>query len=453
MIAKLPVMLSPSTLRLVCLSLGLLNAAAGLAQAAGGLLPDVRGAERELARARHELEEIAGDRGEAAAALPVLDDEELSLIEREKVRVDRLFEVDPDEWTEEDRQWAQELLPFALALRGSLAAGEEDGGTATEEAEDEEGDEVAGAEELASRSLALLRAVKVVALGDRLADLDGDLSALLDGVELRGQVAERLYLQPGLIGSAIGSAIHQGVLRDLRRVVDRSAVPREALDRIDIDLLQWQQAVPGAAEVVAMEGLSILDRAEDLPGQLGGVGDAAAALFLAPVARDFADLARICQERGCANGAAFLDQRREESNDPFRVIADMMMPNFLGLVTRLDGVARLTEVARVAVALRLEGIEMGGYPATPEDLPAVLSARLDAIEGLEYEWLDGRVRLRLQSKALLSQWPEARRAWIEPLFFWELPEPSVGGEDSGSGSAAAGAGPAAVERRSPQGTS
>jgi len=125
----------------------------------------------------------------------------------------------------------------------------------------------------------------------------------------------------------------------------------------------------------------------------------------------------------------------------------------LGLTARLDAVARLTAVARVAVGLRLEALEMGGYPSTPEELPAILAARLDEIEGLEYEWLDGRVRLRLPSKEVLSQWPEARRAWLEPLFLWELPELAAGVEDRGSDGAAAGIGPAAARVLSPQGTS
>jgi len=437
----------------LALCLGLCSTLAGLAQGPGGLLPDVRGAERELIRARDELEEIAGDRRDAVPALPVLDAEELSLIEREKVRVDRLFEVDPEMWTEEDRLWVQELLPFALTLRAALATGEEGEGKVQGEQEVEEGGEVAGAEELGRRSLVLLRAMKIVALGDRLADLDGDLSTFLDGVEVRSRLAERFFLQPGFIGCAIGSAIHQGVLQDLRRVVGRPLVPREALDRIDLDLLLWQQAVPDPAEVVAIEGLSNLERAEHLPGQLGGVGDAAAALFVAPMARDFADLARICRETGCAGGAAFLDRRREEGDDPFRVISDMMMPDILSLTTRLDGVARLTKVARLAIALRLEGLEMGGYPVAPEELPVVLVARLDEIEGLEYEWLDGRVRLKLPSKELLSQWPEARREWLESLFVWELPAPACRWRGCGSGSAAAGAGPAAAKMPSSQGTS
>jgi len=408
----------------LALCLGLFSALAGLAQGPGGLLPDVRGAERELIRARDELEEIAGDRlGEEVPALPVVDEEALSLSEEERARVERLFAAEPEAWTDQDRRWVRELLPLDLALRGMLAGGERDdrekeGPEAAELAEESE---VIVPEELARRSLVLLRAVQVVALGDRLADLDGDLSALLDGIELRDGVAERLFLQPGLIGSVIASTIHLEALRDLRRALERTEVSRETLDRIDLLLLRWRQAVPSAAQVVAMEGLSILERTEHLPGVLGVVAEPAAVHLVAPVARDFAEVARICEESGCAHAAAFLDRHREESDNPFRVIADMMTPDILALATKLDGVARLTEVAHVAVALRLEGLEMGGYPATPEELPAVLAARIDDIEGLEFERVEGGVRLRLPSRKLLSQWPEARRPRLEPLFVWELP--------------------------------
>lgn len=419
MIAKLSEMVAPSRLRWVWFCLGLFTASAGLAQVAGGLLPDFRGAERELAGARRELQEIAGSdlfRKEAPPLPGLRVEDTLALLEEEMARVDRLLEAGPEDWTSRDREWVASLLPVDLALRVALAGGGEG-----EDREPDEGEGTAGPEELAARTLAPLRATRVVALGDRLALLDGDFSAFLDGVELREWVAERYLMQPGLVGSGLGSGMHLEALRDLRVLVARPEVPHEALDRVNVHLLRWRQVVPSPAVVAATEGLSILDRGEDLPGELGGVGDAAVALFLAPLARDLADLARICRETGCAAAAAFLDRRREDSDDRFRVIAQMMTPDVLGLVLRLEVVATLTEVARVAVGLRLEALDAGGYPST-EGLPGSVAVELDAIEGLGYERVAGGARLRFDSEELLSRWPETLRARLEPLLVWELPK-------------------------------
>jgi hypothetical protein len=124
-----------------------------------------------------------------------------------------------------------------------------------------------------------------------------------------------------------------------------------------------------------------------------------------------------------------------ESEDPFRVITDLLMPNYSDFLRKLDGSVQLTAVATAAVALRLEALESGGYPPIPEDasdaLAAVLAEAFSTVgpegEGLEYETLAGEgvgARLRVTSEGVLGHLPDSRRAELEPLLVWELPPPS-----------------------------
>ncbi|MGD2116696.1 MAG: hypothetical protein PVG07_16705, partial [Acidobacteriota bacterium] len=318
----------------------------------------------------------------------------------------------------------EELLPLDLRLRSVLRSEPEEG-------------EGAGPDELAVHLLPLLRATRVLALRDRLELLAGEPGAFADGLELRERFAERLFLRPSLLGPMFGTAIHAEVLRDVRWVVGRAGTSRELLERMDVLLFRWRSRVPDPAAVVAREGLASLERGENLPGDLGGADDAAEAAFLAPMARDFADLARLCREEGCGRAAEVVGRRMEESEDPFRVVTDLLMPNYFGFLARLDGGVELTALAAAAVALRLEALETGRYPAALEDLPdsvvaALATARI-AGGGLEYDPPgpggsgsgsgsgSGGPRLRLTSDDLLSAWSESRRAELAPLLVWDLP--------------------------------
>lgn len=393
------------------------------AQASVGALPDFEAAERTLAAAREELEEIAGPEllGADVPPVPLLAAEDVGLSEEDADRAQRLLAADPEEWSPADRAWVDGVVSLAPALRGALGA---------------EGEEVAGSEELAGHMAPILRATRVVALADRVALLEGKAPRFADGLELRQGVAERLFLQPPLLGPLFGNTVHVETLRDVRWAVERQETSAETLERLDALLVRWQLAAPEPAAVVALEGLATLESADDLPGELGAAEEAAKPLLLGPMARDFADLARLCREESCAAGADFVVRRMKESDDPFRAVADMMMPNMFSFVGKLDGGATLTEVARAALALRLEALETGRYPAALDALAPVLAAARGAVDGLVYE-PPGRTgagaRLRLSGDGVLSEWPESGRASLEPLLVWELPPPPPVADDSDAG--------------------
>jgi hypothetical protein len=421
---------------LVCLLSGFLEPRAGVAQPPAGAFPDVRKAKAELAEAREELEEIAGP--ELALGdpppLPVLESElaeEVELSEEASDRGKRLLGLDPSEWSAADREWVEGLLPLDLRLRAALGG---------------EGVEIEGPEELAGHMIPLLHAVRVLALRDRLAfadrqpggEVEGKAAAFADGLELRQALAERLVLQHALLGPLFANTLHLGVLRDVRWAVGRAETPPEVLERIDGLLFRWRQGVPDSAAVAALHGLSLLERVEKSTGELGGADEPAGAALLAPLARDFADLARICRESSCAEGVDFVVRRMKRSDDPFRAVTDLMMPNVYSMLSKMDAGARVNAVAGVAVAFRLEALEMGGYPPDPEDLPDALAATFAEAEaltpGLKYEppgaegrtesAQAGRARLRVISDDLFSGWPEFRQADLERLLVWELPPPS-----------------------------
>ncbi len=399
------------------------------AQASVGALPDFEAAERKLAEAREELEEIAGPELLRADAppVPLLTEEDVGLSKEEADRAKRLLGVDPEEWSAADREWVDGVVALGPRLRGALGA---------------EGDEVAGSQDLAGHLVPILQATRVVALADRVALLEGEAARFVDGLELRQSVAERLFLQPPLLGPLFGNTVHVETLRDVRWAVGRRETSAETLERLDALLARWQLAVPDPAAVVALEGLSTLASADDLPGELGAGEEAAKPLLLGPMARDFADLARLCREESCAAGSELVVRRMKESDDPFRAVADMMMPNMFSFAVKLDGGATLTEVARAALALRLEALETGRYPVALDALPPVLAAARGAVEGLEYEPPGrtrpgagaatgaGGARLRLTRDDVLSGWSESGRAGLEPLLVWELPSPPAA-DDAG----------------------
>lgn len=403
------------------LVLGLLGLAAGVVWSEAPAYPDLRAAERELAAARAELEDVVGSEllGSTAPPLPSGEELETGLSADDRDRLSRLLDGDPEEWSAADRAWVEGLLPLDLRLRAALRG---------------EGEEVEGPKDRAARSLPILRATRLLAVRDRLALLGGETAAFADGLALREDVAERLMLQRDLLGPLLGGAVHQEVLRDVRFAVGRPETPQSVLDRIDGLLLRWRLTVPDPAAVVALEGLSLVERIDESPGRVGGE-DPLDPLFLAPMARTFADLARTCRERGCSHAVEVVERGDEGGEDPYRANTALPMPNILSALRRMDWSAGLTTAARVAIALRLEAWELGEYPRSLEDLPPGVAIEDEGTRDLALEYEPpgrGRAgagaRLRFASEDALSLWPESRRSRVRPMLAWELPPVPVGPE-------------------------
>ncbi len=366
--------------------------------------PNLTEAERELREGRRALEEIVGSELLRAEPPALPDVPELGLSESQSTLLRRLAEARPESWTPEDRAGIEELAPVALELRSGLSA---DG-------------EVVAVEDLATVGPDLLRAARTLAVFDRLALLDGDEAAFVDGLELRLDLAAGLQLQRGAVGALLGAAILRPVLEDVQRAARRPETLAASLARLEALLLRWRDRVPDAAAVLAREGLLSLDMAEDQPGALG-VPDPAGPLLMAPVAHGFALLAEGCREEGCRNTVEGYREGWEAAGDPYRVIADMLIPNLLDMVRKVEALTALTDLAAAALALRLEAAESGRYPASPRELSGVPAARREA-GALGYETTaEGGVRLGLTPDAILSAWPQGRRDELRGLLSWELP--------------------------------
>lgn len=211
-------------------------------------------------------------------------------------------------------------------------------------------------------------------------------------------------------------------MRHELRVKSRLDLVEQLLPELVLNGLGGEE--PDAAAVLAREGLFTLEQSEERSGRLGGE-DPEAALLMAPVAQDFALLARRCREEGCRAAVEALRRQREErDSNPYRVIADLLIPNLIHTAEKVDALSSLASLAESAVALRLEAEESGRYPAEAPELPALSSAGGREPAGWSYERRPGGgVRLRLADEGLVSPWPEPRRAEVLDLLVWELPPP------------------------------
>ena len=370
--------------------------------------PDLRKAERELERARAELEEIAGPRlvDEDPPPLPELPPDDLST--DQKSFVDRLVDTPPEDWTAGERERLAELLAGkAPRLSAVASAGE-----------------AVSLDQLVSRAIPLLRASHLLALRDRLALAEGREGELADGLAARLDRARRLWLQPGVLGALVGRTIHLRALQDVQAVAQRHGASRSVFERLEAELFRWHLEVPDPAAVVAREGLLVTDPA----GAAAAAGElvpdeAGHALFAAPVARDVVQLARRCREESCrAAVEAIKEGLGEDEDDPYRVIADMMIPNLLGGIRKLTGSRELTRIARAAVALRLEALELGHYPEDLERIASQLGLAPDEADALDYERRpDGGATVRFASDRIVSETIHRRRELVARLVAWNLP--------------------------------
>ncbi|MFW6012542.1 MAG: hypothetical protein ACOC92_02410 [bacterium] len=369
--------------------------------------PDLRKAERELERARSELEEIVGSRllRQDAPALPEVPSSDLS--PEESSFLDRLVESPPGDWTSGERERLAELLAGETTrLSAATSRGE-----------------AVSMDQLASRALGLLQPSRLLVLRDRLAFAEGREGELVDGLADRLDLATRLWLQPGVVGALAGGMVHLRALQDVQLLAVEPTASREALERLDALLLRWRLEVPDPAAVVAREGLLTTDYDRFDAEYSALVPDEAAyAVFAAPLARDLAELARRCRDDGCRAAVEAIENRFSEDDDPYRMIARMMLPNLLDGVRKLTGTRELTHLAQAAVALRLEALELEGYPEDLERIAARLGLAPEEAETLVYErHPDGGATLRFASDRIVSETPERRRDLVRPLVAWDLP--------------------------------
>jgi len=392
------------------------GAALAVAQPAEVELPDVRQAERDLVRARWELEEIVGPRllGLDPPPLPEVPPARLSA--EEKSLTARLLDAEPGEWRAGERERLGELL----AREGATLAAAGSRGEAVAQSE------------LASRGFPLLEASRLLALRDRLAFAEGREAELLAGLEVRLDLATRLWLQPGLFGSILGMAIHRQALQDVHALAVRPASSRAGLERLETLLFRWRLEVPDPAAVVAREGLLMIspDRGAATGGELLP-DEAGEAVFSAPLAQDLAELARRCRDQGCRAAAAAIERGLLEHEDPYRVIADLMLPNLLHVPRKLAGARELTHLARLALALRLDALDRGGYTPELDRIASGLGLTPDEAAELVYERRPGGgARLRLVSDQVVTDAPEAHQEQLRPLLTWDLPPLSKPSEGS-----------------------
>ena len=384
-------------------------AAVGGAWVRSGKEADLQAAERELREGRAALEESVGPELLGADVPPLPELPEAGISDEVRTLLSRLADTAPEGWTAGDRVRLQELLALDLRLRAALRKPE---------------GEALRSEEVALRGLDLLAAARLLAVRDRLALLEGDEAAFLDGVELRMDLAERLWLQPVVVGPLLGGAVFQAALRDVQQAVERPGTSTMGLSRLEARLLRWRLRVPDAAAVLAREALFTLEQSEERSGNVGG-DDPTEALLLAPVVHDFALLARRCREEGCRAGVQALQAQREaREEDPYRVMVDLLIPNLVNAVEKVEALSGLAGLAESAVALRLAAEESGRYPPSLDDLPAPLATGGREPAAWSYERRpDGGARLRLTDHATASPWPEPRRAEVLELLVWELPPP------------------------------
>ena len=381
-----------------------------VAQPADVELPDVRRAERELERARWELEEIVGSRLLGLDPPPLPDVPPDGLSAEEKSLMSRLLDAEPGEWRAEDRARVSEFL---VREEGSLAAASS------------RGESVATAE-LMSRALPLLRGSRLLALRDRLAFAEGREVELVAGLETRLDLATRLWLQPGVLGPLVGTAIYRQALRDVRALTVRSATTRAGLERLEALLYRWRLEVPDPAAVVAREGLLMIstERATPTGGELLP-DEAGEAVFAAPLAQDLAELAQRCRDQGCRVAAEAVEREMFQEEDPYRVIADMMLPNLLDALKKFAGARELTHLAQLALALRLEALERGSYAADLDRIASGLGLTSEETAELAYEHRpDGGARLRLASDRVVTDAPENHHERLRTLLTWDLPRVS-----------------------------
>lgn len=371
------------------------------------LRPDLRRAERGLERARSELEEIVGPRllGTDPPPLPEVPPGDLS--PDETSFVDRLAGTPPGEWTAEERERLAELLAGeAPRLAAAASRGE-----------------TVSTDQLASRAMDLLPASRLLALRDRLALAEGRERELADGLAARLDLAKRLRLQPGVFGSLVAGPIHLRALQDVQLLVTEGTTSGETLERLEALLFDWRLRVPDPEVVVAREGLLVTD-----PEQISETSrellpdEAGFAVFAAPLARDLAELARRCREEGCRAAVDAIENGFLEDDDPYRVIARMMIPNLLDSVRKFTGSRELTRIALVAAALRLEALELERYPEDLERIASRLGMSPEEADTLDYErHPDGGASLRFTSDRIVTESIERHRDQVRPLVEWYLP--------------------------------
>ena len=389
-----------------CLLVGLGGGTALDGQVAESALSAADRAADALRDARSELEKIAGERWLSAEAPPLPGPLGLGLTPDEQTFDLRLSHEVPETWSARERRRLQRLLDrHGAALAGLAAQGER-----------------VEKEDFLAHAPELLRAATLESLQNRLALLRGDEAACLAGLDGRADLAERLYLQPGIVGPLLGGAVQLAVLEDVHRLAERGATSQPALERIEALLLRWRLELPDAAAVAARQGLEILEpRKPPDPERELGAKDPARFLFRAQIARDFVTLAHACRETGCQAAAAIVAER-QNAHEAWRIPADLLMPNILHGIRRIDAVGRITRAARVALGLRVEAPELGGYPADTSLLSAPLQAALSDLAGLVYEphgHEGAHLELDLEGAADLAAGPAGDR--ISPLLAWDLP--------------------------------
>lgn len=363
-------------------------------------------AERQLADARSELVEIAGSDFVARLAPALPDVSALPLGVEEKDRAGRLLDSDAADWTEDDRRWVREQATRHGAALAALGAP----GVPLD------------AEELLDRALPLLRAEKLLALSNREALLAGDEGAFLTGLATRLDLAERLAVQPGFVGPGLGSAMAVQALEDARTAARRPETSAATLERIAALLLHRQRTVPDAAAVFARDMVATIDA---IDGAEQAVAPDAGPFALAHVAADVAALTQTCREGTCREALDRAEYRKAGEDRSYRALGDLLIPNILSGMRKLDAAEELTAVARVALAVRLHALASGRYPEDLEEVAAL--ARLEGreesmIAALAYEVAPdgGGARLQYSPEAFDRTWT-TRRGPIGRLLVWELP--------------------------------
>jgi len=211
-------------------------------------------------------------------------------------------------------------------------------------------------------------------------------------------------------------------------MVERAETSGETLARLDDLLFRAHLAVPDSAAIVAREGLRMSDPERRLPG-VAVPDEGEKVFYLAPVARQFVIMTRTCRDRGCAAVAqALADERarvaEEEDDARQRIVADLVMPHIVDMTRKLERGSELVELARAAVALRLEAFDQGAYPVSPERVVDGLGLEADALDGLRYAIRpDGGVSLGVELDEDIDSSPEPRRRLLAELVAWELPPP------------------------------
>lgn len=256
-----------------------------------------------------------------------------------------------------------------------------------------------------------------VAAAERL--VAGDLDAAADLGDALLKLARATEEQPLFVASLIATNVRGHGLLTVRRLVGDPRCQRECLARLDRILLRKPPAEAGRAlakETAMLIGDTWTDATGESPFPSFFFADREELYLIERLRRLIEDASRPYED--VAEHLTVLDPDRRPRVG--KIIADMLIPNLVDGVYKMKRVHIAHDLARVAIACRLEADTTGSLPERLE--PGTLLAQAEVRYRLQD---DGGARLTAPNiiPSLPADHPK-HGTTIEPtLFDWRLPAP------------------------------